>query len=212
MNKLDYEELFNTDNYREILELLHSKQCEIIDHIQKNNESEFSKKEKSDFYGEQFKSNKLKDEVWKDIKNYEGYYQISNYGNIRSLKRKWKKKTKLLKPAFENLIERIFALTIPKKWKVEGIKAPNLICKTYASSIASQLYNEYSIYPERINSSVEEGIMLYYKNNDNNNELNIEVYNDLDVAALISNNNEIIKSFDIYDSYYNKIIDIFKKN
>lgn len=26
-------------------------------------------------------------EIWKDIKNYEGYYQISNYGRIRSLDR-----------------------------------------------------------------------------------------------------------------------------
>lgn len=27
------------------------------------------------------------DEIWKDIKDYEGYYQISNFGNIRSLDR-----------------------------------------------------------------------------------------------------------------------------
>lgn len=27
------------------------------------------------------------DEVWKDIKGYEGYYQVSNFGNVRSLDR-----------------------------------------------------------------------------------------------------------------------------
>ena len=27
-------------------------------------------------------------EVWKDIKGYEGLYQISNLGNVKSLKRK----------------------------------------------------------------------------------------------------------------------------
>lgn len=27
-------------------------------------------------------------EIWKDIDGYEGYYQISNFGNIKSLKRK----------------------------------------------------------------------------------------------------------------------------
>lgn len=27
------------------------------------------------------------DEIWKDIKGYEGYYQISNFGNVRSLDR-----------------------------------------------------------------------------------------------------------------------------
>lgn len=26
-------------------------------------------------------------EIWKDIENYEGFYQVSNYGNIRSLDR-----------------------------------------------------------------------------------------------------------------------------
>jgi hypothetical protein len=63
MNKLDYEELFNTDNYREILELLHSKQCEIIDHIQKNNESDEEKAltgQEIWEYAEKNKSNKLK--------------------------------------------------------------------------------------------------------------------------------------------------------
>ena len=31
-------------------------------------------------------------EIWKDIKGYEGYYQVSNLGNVRSLdefKAKW---------------------------------------------------------------------------------------------------------------------------
>ena len=28
-----------------------------------------------------------KNEIWKDIKGYEGYYQISNFGNVRSLNR-----------------------------------------------------------------------------------------------------------------------------
>lgn len=27
------------------------------------------------------------EEIWKDIPNYEGYYQVSNYGNFRSLDR-----------------------------------------------------------------------------------------------------------------------------
>lgn len=46
-----------------------------------------------------------KEEIWKDIKNYEGLYQISNFGNIKSLERKIKNKNgyrvikeKILKP------------------------------------------------------------------------------------------------------------------
>ncbi len=29
----------------------------------------------------------MDNEVWKDIKGYEGYYQVSNLGNVRSLDR-----------------------------------------------------------------------------------------------------------------------------
>ena len=29
-------------------------------------------------------------EIWKDIKNYEGIYQVSNMGQIKSLKREYK--------------------------------------------------------------------------------------------------------------------------
>lgn len=28
----------------------------------------------------------MQDEIWKDIKDYEGLYQVSNYGRIKSLK------------------------------------------------------------------------------------------------------------------------------
>lgn len=29
----------------------------------------------------------MKDEIWKDIPNYEGYYQVSNIGNVKSMTR-----------------------------------------------------------------------------------------------------------------------------
>lgn len=47
----------------------------------------------------------IKIEKWKDINGYEGIYQISNYGNVKSLSRKmwngykyWDSKEKILKP------------------------------------------------------------------------------------------------------------------
>jgi hypothetical protein len=36
-------------------------------------------------------------EIWKDIPKYEGYYQISNFGRVKSLKRKYRLKEKILK-------------------------------------------------------------------------------------------------------------------
>lgn len=37
-------------------------------------------------------------EVWKDIPNYEGLYQVSNFGNVKSLNYKRSGKEKILKP------------------------------------------------------------------------------------------------------------------
>lgn len=48
-------------------------------------------------------------EIWKDIKGYEGLYQISNYGNVKSLERviednkgSYIKKEKILTPTINN--------------------------------------------------------------------------------------------------------------
>lgn len=41
----------------------------------------------------------MQEEVWKDIKNYEGLYQISTYGRVKSFPRKGAlRKEKVLKP------------------------------------------------------------------------------------------------------------------
>ena len=37
-------------------------------------------------------------EIWKDIQGYEGYYQVSNLGRVKSLNYKRTKKEKILKP------------------------------------------------------------------------------------------------------------------
>jgi hypothetical protein len=40
----------------------------------------------------------MTEELWKDIKDFEGMYMISNLGNVKSLKRKCVKEDKILKP------------------------------------------------------------------------------------------------------------------
>ena len=39
----------------------------------------------------------MKKEIWRDIKNYEGYYQVSSFGKVKSLPRKGRLKEKILK-------------------------------------------------------------------------------------------------------------------
>lgn len=41
-------------------------------------------------------------EIWKDIKGYEGLYKISNYGNVKSLNYHRTGKEQLLKPTLQN--------------------------------------------------------------------------------------------------------------
>jgi hypothetical protein len=59
-------------------------------------------------------------ENWKDINGYEGYYQISNFGKIKSLPRVLKnriKKETILKPSINNHGYVACGLTINKKYK-----------------------------------------------------------------------------------------------
>ena len=37
-------------------------------------------------------------EIFKDLEGYEGFYQISNIGRVKSLVRKWVVKDKIIKP------------------------------------------------------------------------------------------------------------------
>lgn len=40
-------------------------------------------------------------EIWKDVINYEGLYQVNNFGQVRSLPKKTKGGTRLLKPSVD---------------------------------------------------------------------------------------------------------------
>ena len=41
-------------------------------------------------------------EVWKDVVGYEGFYQVSNFGNVKSLGNKFSRKERLLKLSFQS--------------------------------------------------------------------------------------------------------------
>jgi hypothetical protein len=72
------------------------------------------------------------EEIWKDIPNYEGYYQVSNFGNVRTLERiiknkkgkEIKYKSKLRKPSLSEY--RMIALC--KNGNVKVFKISRLVC------------------------------------------------------------------------------------
>ena len=105
----------------------------------------------------------------------------------------------------ENMIDQI---TLRKRWEIEGIKPPNIFCKNKTKEICLSLYDKYKIIPQKIDASIEEGIYVLYLNTRNNRTIEIEIYNDLDVAAIVTDNNinKIIASQDIKQNYFDYII------
>lgn len=65
-------------------------------------------------------------EIWIDIKNFEGIYQISNMGNVKSLSRKNATKERILKPSPDTggyLIVRLYLNKKGKSYKIHRLVA-----------------------------------------------------------------------------------------
>ena len=114
-------------------------------------------------------------------------------------------------PILEYLSARVYSIVIPDKWRLEEISAPTIRCKEIGSEIVRKLYKNYSIIPDRVSATVEGGIYLRYEDYRSENSLSIEVYNDLDIAAIVTKKKEILGSFDINDQNVEETIRIFKK-
>lgn len=68
------------------------------------------------------------DEIWKDIPEYEGHYQISNLGLIKSLKNK---KEKILKLSYDK--DKYLVTSLYKNNKVKNNKIHRLVMLTFKS-------------------------------------------------------------------------------
>jgi hypothetical protein len=73
-------------------------------------------------------------EKWKDIKGYEGYYQVSNLGNVKSLDRVvWNGKVfhkrigKILKPKGD----RYYELCLTKQGKLKKVYIHRLVAQAF---------------------------------------------------------------------------------
>ena len=103
---------------------------------------------------------------------------------------------------------------LSQRWITEGVIPPTIECKNLSKEIIIRLYEEFQLFPHRISATVEEGIYVDYINEENGRELSIEIYNDLDAAALITKDDCIIISMDInlsinYDSEIRMLINSF---
>lgn len=101
-------------------------------------------------------------------------------------------------------------ISLRKRWEIEGIKPPNIFCKNKTKDICIYLFDKYEIIPKKVDASKEEGIFVLYLNPKNDRTLEIEIYNDLDVAAIVTDNNRIVASKDIEQLSFDSIIRFFK--
>lgn len=75
------------------------------------------------------------EEAWKDVPGYEGYYQVSSYGTVRSLSRRqwnghkyWYNKEKVLRPGRK---KRYDHLQLSKGNKVKTFQVHQLVASTF---------------------------------------------------------------------------------
>lgn len=103
----------------------------------------------------------------------------------------------------------VYSVARPKKWDAEEIAPPTVECKNKTESTVLNFYKNFQLHPIRISASIEEGIFIKYINHENQKELSIEIYNDLDIAASITKHNEIIFTKDISDESFSEVHRVF---
>lgn len=112
----------------------------------------------------------------------------------------------------KNLFLKIDSLQIPSKWHIEGINPPTIECKNLAKTTVEHLHSDFIMSPERISPTIEEGVFVKYVNYKNYRELSIEIYNDLDMVALVTTQDgNIIVSEEIVGGDFSDICRIFQE-
>ena len=71
-------------------------------------------------------------EIWKDIRDYEGLYQISNIGNVKSLNYKQTGREKILKPSVDK--DGYLFVCLCKNRKVKPFKVHRLVAQAFISN------------------------------------------------------------------------------
>lgn len=79
----------------------------------------------------------MKNEEWRDVVGYEGRYQVSSMGRVKSLVRKGRKRECILKPAFNGCGYLIVTLCAGGKRKM--FKVHRLVCQAFHKNPENKL-------------------------------------------------------------------------
>ena len=94
----------------------------------------------------------------------------------------------------EFLKARINDAEVPLRWQQEGVAGPSQDCRQSCLKLTEQLFVEHGLLPSKVVASRQEGIYLEYKSPHGGRILGIEVDNELDVVAAISDAHEVLAS------------------
>lgn len=113
--------------------------------------------------------------------------------------------------------QKIFKrLSFPRHWETEGIERPNVAAKTHCLALIKKLFAEYQLIPSNILPSIEEGIGIRYDNSAawEDRSMLIEVYNDLDIALIVTDNigKETIYREDVREMNFNHAVEVYQNN
>lgn len=100
-------------------------------------------------------------------------------------------------PTESHFHNRILQAQLPAKRILEGVQPPTAACRAKAYEVWQRLYTKFGLLPVRVSASVEGGITLYYEHASNGKTLVVEMYNDLEVAALVNDSKKIVYSENI---------------
>lgn len=71
----------------------------------------------------------MKNEEWRDVVGYEGLYQVSDQGRVKSLKRKGRKSERILKPAVTH--DGYLRVNLYSGCKPKTLKVHRLVCQAF---------------------------------------------------------------------------------
>ena len=70
----------------------------------------------------------VSEEIWRDVPNYEGLYQVSNFGRVKSLNYNHTKREKIMKP---QLIKGYYQIGLCKNGKVKQYLVHRLVALAF---------------------------------------------------------------------------------
>lgn len=134
--------------------------------------------------------------------------QQASFSNVKQSITTWLVHEKTKEMIFEQL-------HFPSDWELEEVEKPNLISKKTALDVCESLLENYSLIPDKISPTKEEGIYVRfdYRSGKIKKSLIIEFYNTLEIAAIVTNNEtkDVEFSFDIERRQFKNAIESLKK-